>query len=109
MPQWTAWKRFVREEIEKLPTRRGVYQIAARNKVIIDTGGSDNEDSGVKGRLIERLIHNKCPTGYFFRCRYASLLDSGIELEGKVTRKLITSTGKRPKYNKRTPRTRDWP
>jgi len=103
MPAWTTWKRFTRAEIEKLPNRRGTYQIAARNKVIVDTGGSDSELSGVKGRLTDRLIHEKCPTGYFFRCRYADFLDSGLDLEGKTTRKLIAKSSKRPKYNKRTP------
>jgi hypothetical protein len=107
--RWTAWKRYTREVIERLPNRRGTYQIANRNMTTVDSGGSDDETSGVKGRLLDRLIHNKCPSGYFFRCQYADLFDSGIEMEGRTTRRLTTRTGKRPKYNKRTPRTNNFP
>jgi len=109
MAQWTAWRRYTRTVIERLHNGRGEYQIANRNMTIVDSGGSDSENIGVKGRLISRLINNKCPSGYFFRCKYADLFDSGIEMEGKTTRRLITRTGKRPKYNKRTPRINNFP
>lgn len=107
MAQWTEWKRYTRAVVDKMYRVRGEYQIATRNKVIVDTGGSDSENIGVKGRLISRLISNKCPTGYWFRYRYADFLDSGIEMEGATTRRLIKKTGKRPKNNIRTPRSID--
>jgi len=111
MAQWTTWKRYTRTGIGRIPNnRRGEYQIANRNMKIVDTGGSDNENNGgIKGRLISRLVNNKCPSGYFFRCRYADWLESGIEMEGKTTRRIISRTGKRPKYNKRTPHTNNSP
>ena len=104
MPLWTSWKRFTKEEISKLPNKRGAYQLAARNKIIVDIGGSDNETSGIKSRLVARFNSGKYPTAYFFRCRYVDFLSSGIELEGKTTKKHIEKNGKRPKYNKRAPR-----
>ena len=111
MPQWTTWKRYTRTVVDRLPNnRRGAYQITNRNMTIVDTGGSDSEyTSGVKERLITRILSNKCPSGYWFRCRYADWLDSGFTIEGETTRRLIKRTGKRPKYNKRTPRTDNWP
>ena len=111
MARWGTWKRYTRTVIDRLPNnRRGAYQIANRNMTIVDIGGSDREySSGVKERLINRLINNKCPSGYFFRCQYADLFDSGLDMEGKTTRRIITKTGKRPKYNKRTPRTNNSP
>jgi len=51
MPVQKRWRRFTRENIEKLPNTRGVYEIAGKNKNIVYRGGSDSELSGVKGRL----------------------------------------------------------
>ena len=107
MAQWTSWKRYTRTAVSRLPkNRRGAYQIANRDMTIVDSGGSDSEySSGIKERLIARILSNKCPSGYWFRCRYAGWLDSGFDMEGETTRHLIKRTGKRPKYNKRTPNT----
>ena len=104
--QWTTWKRYTRVVVERLPRNRsGAYQIANRNFTIVDTGGSESEySSGARERLIARLLSNKCPSGYWFRCRYTGWFDSGFGIEGETTRRLISRTGKRPKYNKRTPR-----
>lgn len=104
---WTAWKRYTRENIDKLPSKRGEYEITARNKIKIASGGSDS-NTGVKGRLMERYIHNRHPTGYFFRCQYADFLDSGIEMEGKTAKKHKAKRGgKNLKDNIRSPRVRD--
>jgi hypothetical protein len=101
---WTAWKRYTRESIAKLPSRRGEYEIATRNKVSIASGGSD-ATTGVKGRLMERFIHNRHPTGYFFRCRYAAWGDSGIEMEGRTAKRHEARRGgKNLKDNIRSPR-----
>ena len=108
MPQWTAWKRYTREVINKLPNRRGEYEIASRNKAAIANGSSDSELTGVKGRLMERLIHNRCPTGYFFRCRYADLSTNAIDMEAKTAaRHKSQRVGKNLKDNKRSPRNRN--
>jgi hypothetical protein len=108
MASWTVWRRYTREVLDKMPAKRGAYEIASRNKTIVDSGSSDS-DGGTKSRLIERLIHNRCPTGYFFRCQYVGFLDRGSDIEGKTTRRIIAKTGKRPKYNKRTPSTSNYP
>jgi len=108
MASWTAWKRYTREVIAKLPNRRGEYEIAARNRVRIASGGSDSE-TGVKGRLMERFIHNRHPTGYFFRCRYADWIDSGIEMEAKTAiQHKARRGGKNLKDNIRSPRLSDF-
>ncbi|MFH0849278.1 MAG: hypothetical protein V1857_07230 [archaeon] len=105
MPQWTAWKRYTREVVDRLPTRRGEYEIAARNKKVIANGSSNSESAGVRGRLVERLIHNRCPTGYFFRCRYADWLDNGLDMEAKTAaRHKAKRGGRNLKDNKRSPR-----
>ena len=110
MAQWTAWRRFTREVIAKLPNRRGEYEIAARNKVRIANGSSDSEISGVRGRLMDRLIHNQHPTGYFFRCRYADVATYGLDMEAKTTARHKARRGDRNlKDNKRSPRnTNSW-
>ena len=108
MAQWTAWRRFSRPALDRLAnSKRGQYQIANRNYSVVDTGGSDSENVGVKQRLITKFIAGKCPSGYWFRCQYADFLDSGLEMEGKTTRRLIKKTGKRPVNNQRTPRTNE--
>jgi hypothetical protein len=108
MPLWTRWKRFTREEISKLPIKRGEYEIAARNKIVVANGSSDSDITGVKGRLMERLIHNRCPTGYFFRCRYADFLTDGLSMEAKTAAKHKAKRGgKNLKYNQRSPRVRN--
>jgi hypothetical protein len=105
MAQWTAWKRYTREVIDRLPNRRGEYEIAARNKIKIANGSSDSELTGVKGRLMERLIHGRNPTGYFFRCRYADWSTNGLDLEARTAARHKTKRGgKNLKYNKRSPR-----
>ena len=110
MAQWTAWKRYTREVLDKLPNRRGEYEIAARNKVVIANGSSDSEISGVKGRLIERLIHGRNSTGYFFRCRYADWSTSGLDLEARTAaRHKARRGGENLKDNTRSPRnTNPW-
>ncbi len=108
MAQWTTWKRFTREVITKLPNRRGEYEIAARNKIVIANGSSDSDVNGVRGRLMERLIHNRCPTGYFFRCRYAGWFDSGLQMEAKTAKRhKAKRDGENLKDNERSPRVRD--
>ena len=104
MPVFTAWKHFNRSTIEALPNKRGMYEIACVNKTVIYRGGSDSDASGVKGRLINHLIHNKFPTARFFRCRWAGVWESGIELEGKAAAKHEAVHGKKPKYNPRSPK-----
>jgi hypothetical protein len=105
--QWTDWKRFTREVIAKLPNRRGEYEIATRNKTAIANGSSDSELTGVKGRLMERLIHNRCPTGYWFRCRYANWTEDGVQMEAKTAARHKAKRGdKNLKNNKRSPRVR---
>ena len=107
MACWTAWKRYTRENIAKLPDRRGEYEIAARNKIQIASGGSDS-NTGVRGRLMERFIHGRNPTGYFFRCRYADWFDDGIQMEAKTaSRHKARRGGKNLKDNKRSPRIKD--
>ena len=110
MAQWTVWKRYTREVIDKLPNRRGEYEIAARNKKVIANGSSDSEISGVRGRLIDRLIHNQNPTGYFFRCRYADWLTSGLDMEAKTVARHKAKRGdENLKDNTRSPRnTNSW-
>ena len=110
MAQWTAWRRFTRDTIAKLPNRRGEYEIAARNKTRIANGSSDSEVNGVRGRLMDRLIHNQHPTGYFFRCRYADWSTSGLDLEARTAARHKAKRGdKHLKDNKRSPRnTNPW-
>ena len=106
MNHWTPWKRYTREVIAALPERRGEYEIAARNRITIASGGSDGP-TGVKGRLMERLIHNRNPTGYFFRCRYADWLESGKDMEARtVARHKAKRGGRNLKDNIRSPRAR---
>ena len=104
MAEYTRWHRYISEEVVKLPNRRGRYEIAARNKVIVYRGGSDSDGEGVKGRLLSHLRANRFPTGYFFRCKYANLLQSGIELEAKGDAQHLKKFGKKPKYCQRMPK-----
>lgn len=107
MARWIAWKRFTKENIARLQDGEGEYEIAARNKIVISSGGSNK---GVKGRLMERFIHGRNPTGYFFRCRYAEWLgfDSGIQMEAKTaSRHKAKRGGKNLKDNKRSPHIRN--
>ena len=108
MAQWTAWKRFTREGISKLPNRRGEYEIVTRNKAPIANGSSDSDINGVRGRLMTRFIHNQHPTGYFFRCRYADWLTDGLDMEAKTSAlHKCRRGGNNLKDNKRSPRIRD--
>jgi hypothetical protein len=105
MAQWTVWRRYTREVIDKLPNRIGTYEIAARNKQVLANGKSDSSRDGVRGRLIARLIHNQHPTGYFFRCKYASLLDSPEQMEAETVAQHRTKTGRKNfTGNNRSPR-----
>jgi len=109
MAQYTAWKRYNLEVVRRLSRKRGMYEIASQNKTIIYRGGSDDEDNGVRGRLITHLLNNKFPTGRFFRCKYADFFDSGIEMEALANKRHVHRVKHKPKYTKRSPRISDWP
>jgi len=47
MPIQKKWSKFTRANILKLPNNRGVYELANKDKRIIDTGGSDDSSAGV--------------------------------------------------------------
>lgn len=108
MPAYTTWKRYNLETVRRLSRRCGMYEISSQNKTIIYRGGSDDERNGVRGRLITHLLNNKFPTGKFFRCKYADILESGIEIEGLASKRHVQRTKHKPKYNKRSPRILDW-
>ena len=104
MPIKKRWTRFTIANVEKLPNRKGVYELANRSKKIIDIGGSDSRTIGVKGRLLSHLKANKYPTAWYFRCDFALWGDSGIDMEASHGSKFKEKHGRRPRYTKRLPK-----
>jgi len=85
------WTKFTEANIKKLPNERGAYELASNNKRIIYQGGSDSGISGVRGRLIDHLIHNKYPIAKFFRCEVISFFGSGISVGLIITLTIAAS------------------
>lgn len=106
MPIQKRWTRFTRENIEKLDSSRGTYEIADRAKEIIYIGGSDSA-GGVRGRLISHLINKKFPTAEYFRCvrvHDGIFSLSGIRLESEQAQKFREKHSKKPSCMKRAPK-----
>lgn len=103
MPIRKRWSRFTRENVLKLPDNRGAYELANRDKRIIDTGGSDDFSVGVRGRLLSHLNKNKYPTARYFRCEFASFFKSGIKMEASHGKKFVKKHSRKPRYTKRLP------
>jgi len=106
MPIPKKWSRFNRENVSKVPKVPGVYEIANQKKTTIDRGGSDAQ-TGVYGRLSQRLRNKKPPTGKHFRFQTAGLFQTGIGLEATHAEKFRKQHhGRNPRYTKRSPQKR---
>jgi hypothetical protein len=107
MPVKKRWAKFTRENIEKIPKgKRGVYEIANSKKEVIYCGSSDS-DLGVRGRLIDHLIHKKFRTAAYFRYEIAPLFTRAKDMEARHALKQRLKTGKKPIGIKRSPVARD--
>lgn len=104
MPIHKKWSRFTEENVKKLPKETGVYELANKDKRNIDIGGSDGKTTKVRGRLLRHLSSNKYPTAKYFRCKFAGLLDSGIDMEAQESAKFQKKHGRKPRYTKRSPK-----
>ena len=96
------WTRFTLENVQRLPNRRGAYELANAAKRVIYQGGSD-AISGVRGRLLSHLRNNEYTAARYFRVEHASLLTSGIGLEASHAAKFQKKHGRKPRYTKRSP------
>ena len=107
MPIQKRWTRFTLANVKKLPNKPGAYELASRNKSIIDTGGSN---TSVRDRLMSHLRDNRYPTACYFRCDFVGWLDlvTGIEKEAKHSEKFQKEHGKKPKYTQRSPKKHSW-
>jgi hypothetical protein len=104
MPVQKRWSRFTRANVERLPNKEGMYELANAQKRIIDIGGSNTR---VKARLMSHLTSNKYPTARYFRCEYVDAIfdiDSGVNREARHVKHFHQQRGRKPKYTKRSPR-----
>jgi hypothetical protein len=108
MPIPKKWSKFTKDNVKKLDGSRGSYELANKDKRIIDIGGSDCGSGGCRNRLHSHLRGNKYPTAKFFRVHKADIFDSGISLEASHSVKYQRKTGKKPRYTKRSPKKNSW-
>jgi hypothetical protein len=97
------WSLFNRENLSKVPEERGAYEIANKDKRIIDVGGSDGK-GGVHSRLTSRLREGKPPTAKYFRYEEVGIFDSGIDSEASHSKKYQQKHGRKPRYTQRSPK-----
>jgi hypothetical protein len=101
MPIKGRWRRFTRENLEKLPTKEGAYELANAKKSIIRIGSSKN----LRRRLITHLIGGGLPTVRYFRCDIIGFWDwdTGTDREARHAKKFSQAHARKPKYSKRLP------
>lgn len=103
MPIRKKWSEFTPENVSKLSNERGSYELANRQKRIVDIGGSDGK-GGVRSRLQQRLRDGKPPTAKYFRTEEAGLFSSGISSEASHSKKYQEQHGRKPRYTQRSPK-----
>ena len=108
MPIPKKWSKFTKDNVSKLDGSRGSYELANREKRIIDIGGSDCGNGGCRNRLQSHLRENRYPTATYFRVHEANLFDSGISLESSHSAKYQQRTGRKPRYTQRSPKKNSW-
>jgi hypothetical protein len=99
MPFRKKWSKLTSAKLKKVPHRPGSYELASRNKTIVDIGGSERS---VRKRLAAKRRQH--PTANFFRYVTASIFGSGFEIEARHSRKFSKKHGRKPKYTKRSPK-----
>jgi hypothetical protein len=101
MPMKGRWRRFTRENLQKLPEKEGAYELANAQKSIIRIGSSKN----LRRRLITHLISGELPTVRYFRCEILGFTDwdSGTDRGALHAKKFMQIHAKKPKYSKRLP------
>ncbi len=100
MPIRKKWSKFILENVQAVPEEPGAYELANRDKRIIDTGGSN---ASVRVRLLSHLRTNKYPTAIWFRCEFAGWFEKGIDVEAGHSEKFVQKHGRKPRYTKRSP------
>lgn len=98
MPIRKKWTKLTPSNLNKVPHDSGAYELASRNKKIIDIG---------KGEDLHRRLKQKRKirkTASHFRFSFAGLFGNASELEGEHSRKYQKKHGRKPKYTKRSPR-----
>lgn len=104
MPMRMRWIGFTRENVEKLPKDLcGAYELANRDKRIVDIGGSRSSNVGIRGRLISHLVNGKYPTAKYFRYEPEGLFDDGVSIEASHSKKYQAKHGRKPIHTKRSP------
>jgi hypothetical protein len=106
MPIQKKWSKFTPDNVKRLRNGHGAYELSNRDKRIIDTGGSNSVNNGVRSRLQSHLRDNRYPTAKYFRCEFAGLFTNGTDLEAAHSQKYQERHGRKPRYTKRSPRLR---
>lgn len=101
MPIQKRWSRFILSNVRRVPDEPGAYELANKDKRIIDTGGSD---VSIWDRLMRHLQTNQYPTARYFRYEIAGFFESGIDIEASHSQKFQKKHGRKPRYTKRSPR-----
>ncbi len=101
------WSRFTRENVNKVPEERGVYQIAyptAKGKELWHPGKATN----LRTRLLQHLRNPKLPKRPYFRYYEAGWLEDLDELEKELFEDFEKSHPSRPKGASKKPRRRSF-
>ena len=107
MPVQKRWTPYNRTNVEKIPKEVcGAYELADKDKEIIYIGGSRKRGVGIRGRLIDHLIHKRHPKAKYFRYESEELFsfDDGVDIERIHSQKFQDKHGKKPSGVKRTPK-----
>lgn len=102
MPIQKRWTRFAAENVDKLPQKEGVYDLANAKKSIIRHGSSNN----LRRRIMTHLNDEKLSTVRYFRCEYLGFfdMDTPKTREARHAERYFAQHGRKPKYTKRSPR-----
>ncbi|MBM3155427.1 MAG: GIY-YIG nuclease family protein [Chloroflexi bacterium] len=107
MLQERTWYEYKRAIIEMIP--KGVcggYVVADENKNTLYVGKSESRNVGIRGRLLSHFTKRRFRSARYFKFAYESLFNYAKDLEAQTIKTHIERHGKRPKYNKQTPRER---
>ena len=100
MPIAKRWSRFTLANIQRVPDEPGAYELANRDRRIIDAGGSN---TSIRARLLSHLTANKYPTAVWFRYELAGWFERGTDVEANRSARFVRKYGRKPRYTKRSP------
>jgi excinuclease UvrABC nuclease subunit len=101
MPIAKRWSKFTLANVQRVPDKPGAYELANKDRRIINTGGSNKS---VRARLLSHLGTNKYPTAAWFRYKLAGWFEKGTTVEANLSEKFVQKHGRKPRYTKRSPR-----